>query len=145
MYPPWLQKILKFTDVKCLKIIDVSTMVGENFKIYRCQTSQNHWCIHHVWRYFWKLGQVKLMLRIAGTRALHEKKRIDLFYWCFAAWNYFIFHIFCYMPTHTNWEFETKHLPNKRPLHKNSQYTGWAIKRSNFKNCIKSGVFMGLS
>ena len=34
IYPPWFEKILKFTDLKCVDIINLSTMVGENFEIY---------------------------------------------------------------------------------------------------------------
>ena len=34
IYPPWLEKILKFTNLKCVNIINLSTMVGENFEIY---------------------------------------------------------------------------------------------------------------
>ena len=34
IYPPWFEKILKFTDLKCVNIINLSTMVGGNFEIY---------------------------------------------------------------------------------------------------------------
>ena len=37
---------MKFTDLKCLNIINLSTMVGENFEIYWSQMSRYHQFIH---------------------------------------------------------------------------------------------------
>ena len=67
MYPPWLEKILKFTDakcliiiklsamvgdlevtgMKCLKIINLFTMVGEKFENYWSEMSKYNQFIHH--------------------------------------------------------------------------------------------------
>ena len=39
--PPWLEKILKFTHLKWIKsTLELSTMVGENFEIYSSQVAQ---------------------------------------------------------------------------------------------------------
>ena len=55
IYPPYLGKILKLTDLKCLNIINLSTMVGENFEIYWYEMSKYHQFIHHIWGKFWNL------------------------------------------------------------------------------------------
>ena len=36
-FPPWLEKILKFTPLKCLEL---STMIGEIFEIYTSQMAR---------------------------------------------------------------------------------------------------------
>ena len=55
IYPPWLEKISKYTDFKCLKIINLSTMVWENIEIYWFQMPTNHQFIHHGCSKCWHL------------------------------------------------------------------------------------------
>ena len=53
IYPPWLKEILKFSDLKCPNIINLSTMAGENFEIFWSQMSKYQQFIHHGWRKIW--------------------------------------------------------------------------------------------